>query len=159
MTTVLPPPATPKKPGQVARDLIGVLADFWPQAFSLYERRRRPLKLGIRQDIEIAAAGAITVEELKAALRSYTQNIGYLLGCKEGAARIGLNGEPAGRVTADEAAHAASLLAYKRSIKLAAANTPSAAIPFRPANAAPRRLSLDDLRAAAVERRQREAAP
>lgn len=144
-------------PQQIA-DLIAVLADFWPQTFSLYERRRRPLKLGIHRDIEAAAAGAITAEEIKVALRSYCCNIGYLLACKEGAARIGLDGEPAGSVTADEAANAASLVAYKRS-KRDAANAPATAIPLRPANAAPRRLSLDDLRAAAAERRQREAAP
>jgi ProP effector len=154
-----PPPTTPEKPEQVARDLIGVLADFWPLAFSLYQWRRRPLKLGIRQDIEAAAAGAITADELNVALRSYTRNVGYLCVCKEGVPRIDLDGEPAGHVTADDAGHAARLLDYKRSKQLAAANTLTATIPAPPAIAAPRRLSLDDLRAAAAERRRLGAQP
>jgi hypothetical protein len=62
------------------------LAERWPRAFAVYQYRRRPLKIGIDNDIA-AAAGAITTDELKAALRFYCGNIGYLLACREGAER------------------------------------------------------------------------
>jgi sRNA-binding protein len=148
-----PPPATTKNREQATRDLIGVLANFCPQTFQVYERRRRPLKLGNRHDIEVAAAGAITAHEIEIALRSYCRNTGYLSACREGVARIGLDGKPAGHVTADEAGLAAHLLAYKLSKRLAAS------IPARTAQSAPPRLSFDDLRAAAAERRLRGAQP
>jgi ProP effector len=147
--SVHPPPTTP---GRLARDLIEVFQDFWPQTFSVYEARRRPLKIGIHRDLEAAADGAITAAEIEIALRSYTRNVGYLRACKENAARINLDGGPAGSVSTDDAANAAhQLLTYKRKKELARAAANTAATP--PADAALRRLSLDDLRAAAAERR------
>jgi ProP effector len=95
---------------------IAVLAQLWPRTFMVYERRRHPLKLNIDHDIAVAAAGAITLDELKAALCFYCGNMGYLYACKEGADRIGLDGEPAGNVTASEAAHAARILDRRGSI-------------------------------------------
>jgi ProP effector len=158
-------------------DLIAVLADLWPQAFALYQWRRRPLKIGIDKDIAAAAAGAITATELKIALRSYCSNIAYLSTCKEGADRVDLDGAPAGHVTAEQAARAAQFLTYKRSKparrdhvrdqqplesqensnEAAPDNLGAAAIQLT--NAPPRRLSIADLRAAAAARRQREAQP
>jgi ProP effector len=94
-------------------------------------------------------AGAITPDELHRALGYYTNNAGYLLACKEGAARYGLDGNPAGSVSADEAAHAAE--------KLAALSARAAGEPQRSAvqTAKRRRLSLSDLRAAALARKVR----
>ena len=83
-----------------AHDIIAALSEFFPAAFTVYERRRPPLKVGIREDIAASLAGAITLAELRLALSHYCHALGYLLACKEGAPRIGLNGQVAGVVTA-----------------------------------------------------------
>jgi ProP effector len=83
-------------------ETIVALAARFSKAFSVYERRRRPLKLGIHHDI-VAAAPDILMKELHAALSCYVNNVGYLYACKAGAARIDLNGKPVGCVTEDEA--------------------------------------------------------
>jgi ProP effector len=130
---------------QLARDLIATLAEWFPAAFFVFEQRRRPLKLGIDHDVAVATAGAITVAEIKGALRYYTGNAGYLRACRAGAARVDLNGNAAGAVTADEAAHARERLARRSQ------RAPSKRV------VAVRRASLADLRAAG--RARRAAAP
>ena len=78
-------------------DLVIAAADLWP-AFSVYERRRRPLAIGIHKDIE--ATGVLTPGEASALLRYYCGNLGYLRACREGQARVearlasGLRGHP-----------------------------------------------------------------
>jgi ProP effector len=170
---------------KTSHDLIDVLADLWPQCFVVYERRRRPLKLGIHHDIEAAGAGAITAAEISAALRLYCSNIAYPRACHEDADRIDLSGNPAGTVSASEAANcAASLQAQqaKRAAKTNGANPNRAApvasmsLPTSPSEptspspngkpaaakavpvkpAGPRRLGLADLREA-WRQRQRQA--
>ena len=96
-----------------ARAVIARLAEQFPKAFSVYERRRRPLKLGIHLDIAAATAGAVTEAELSAALRVYFSNSFYLRACTAGAARIDLGGAPAGAVSANEAERAAEVLAAR----------------------------------------------
>jgi sRNA-binding protein len=82
------------------------LAALYPQAFFVYERRRRPLKIGIHHNI--IAAGVMEPDELTLALDAYTQNIGYLCNLREGVERIDLSGNPVDVVTAKHAAGAAS---------------------------------------------------
>lgn len=150
-------PSTKQIKRTQARDVIDALASFWPHAFSVFERRRQPLKLGIHDDILSASKGAITVAELKLALRFYCANPHYLRACSEGALRVDLDGEPAGRVTADEAKHAAERLAqYAR-------RTPKPRITRKPvARDKPpdpvRRIGLADLKAAARARREKGVA-
>jgi ProQ/FINO family len=55
---------------------IALLAETWPACFSVYERRRRPLKPGIHRDILAALDGATTSQELRRALGLYTQTVG-----------------------------------------------------------------------------------
>jgi ProP effector len=93
-----------------AGDIMAVLADLWPAAFSLEPRLRRPLKVGIDKDVLALAGGAITPEELKVALGSYTGAKAYLKTLQEGAPRIGLDGKQAGQVSANDARHAGWLL-------------------------------------------------
>jgi ProP effector len=93
----------PKEP---AGDIIAVLVDLWPAAFSVEPRLRRPLKVGIDKDILAVADGAITLEELKVALGTYTGAKAYLKALHEGAARIGLDGKQEGQVSASDARHA-----------------------------------------------------
>jgi ProP effector len=93
-------------PKECAGDILEVLADLWPAAFFVEPSRRRPLKAGIDRDVLTAADGAITREELKIALGSYTSAKAYLRALREGELRIGLDGEPAGQVSASDARHA-----------------------------------------------------
>ena len=137
-----------------AREVIAVLADLWPHCFAVFEDRRRPLKVGIHHDILAAGKGAIAAAELALALRRYCANPHYLRACTEGAARIGLDGEPAGSVTADEAAHAAERLEqYARRI-------PKPRITRKATQDKPpvRRVGLVDLKATARARREKGAA-
>jgi sRNA-binding protein len=137
---------------QAANAVIKRLAATWPPCFSIFEKHREPLKIGIYHDIAVAAAGAITTDELKAALRLYCGNVGYLLACREGAERIDLNGNVAGKVTAAEAAQAAGIVA-RRQNKSAA--KPAAAKSAAAPQLAPRKLSsLANLRAAGRARRE-----
>lgn len=117
-----------------------MLATWYPRAFFVYEHRRRPLKVGIAHDLAAATAGAIVASDVKTALGCYTGNAGYLAACREGAARVDLNGEPSGTVTAGEAEHARSRL-HKASTRPSPPPSPK------------RRLGLADLRAAARARK------
>jgi RNA chaperone ProQ/FINO-like protein len=86
---------------------IGLLAERW-SAFPVYGLRRLPLKLQIHLDVLSALGGdAITLRELKAALRHYVGNPSYLKACGEGANRIDLaRNAVVGKVTVAEAEHA-----------------------------------------------------
>ena len=81
---------------QAARAVIERLAERWPRAFAVFEARRRPLKIGIHDDIIAALGGEVTAAEIGVALRHYTGNIGYLHGLRTGAPRVGLDGNTAG---------------------------------------------------------------
>ena len=58
----------------------------------MLQERRKPLKVGVRDDVIAALNGAVTDKEVSLALRIYCGNVGYLKACTEGAERIGLNG-------------------------------------------------------------------
>jgi ProP effector len=88
-----------------ARPIIAMLCEKFPKAFVMYEQRRRPLKLGIHRDVA-AALPALSVMEIKTAMRCYCGNLGYNRACVEGAARIDFDGNAVGTITADEAANA-----------------------------------------------------
>lgn len=123
--------------------IITQLAERWPKCFSVYEGRRRPIKVGIRADI------LDTVEQwpgLSAALGSYVHNQAYLQTLVAGAERIDLAGEPAGVVTAAEAAVAAEELAARAMRRKAVPTTPAPAAPAG-------RISLADLKASARARK------
>jgi ProP effector len=85
---------------------IELLASTWPKCFSAPLSGRRPLKVGIGKEIAAAAAGAITPEELDAALQHYVGAKAYQQQLREGAQRVDLDGNPAGTVTAEQAAMA-----------------------------------------------------
>ena len=86
-------------------ETLTILVEWFPAAFvGLSEPRRPPLKIGIHLDLIERAP--ISVEEAREALRYYTNGFAYLRALVEGATRVDLAGEPAGAVTADEAAFA-----------------------------------------------------
>ena len=87
------------------------LTEAFPQTFVLEKYRpHRPLKVGIAADIP-ARCPALTRRELGAALSAYAQRVMYLQGLVAGAARVDLDGNPAGEVTARDAEYAAAKLA------------------------------------------------
>ena len=87
------------------------LAERFPQTFVLEKYQpHRPLKVGIAADIK-ARCPDLTSRERGRALAAYTNRIMYLRGLVEGAARIDLDGNPAGEVTARDAEYAAAKLA------------------------------------------------
>jgi ProP effector len=128
---------------EAAEACIALLCEQFPQCFRILEYRRRPLKIGIHHDILAKLGGAITPPELAHALRWYCGNGGYLRNTLKGAWRIDLDGKPSGAVTAEEEASAKS--------RLAARSKTNANIKPPPA---PKRLTLADLKAAALARRE-----
>jgi ProP effector len=71
------------------------LRELWPDAFN---DARRPLKIGIHADMGIPPDDD--------AMRAWTDNPTYLRSLIAGGPRYGLDGEPAGSVSADEQDHA-----------------------------------------------------
>jgi len=148
------PPSARQKRHQAAAAAIRLLAEFYPKCFSIYEERRRPLKLNIHLDIQAALDSAITPAELHRALGTYCSNPIYLGTLRKGAWRLDLNGEPAGVVTADEEAHARETLARIKAKQKAR----QAAVKAQTKTQAPavKRLSLIDLKAAALARKSND---
>jgi ProP effector len=150
---------------------IEALEARWPKTFFLNQLNRLPLKCGIRDDV-IAAGIEMTPGKLSSALRVYCGNRFYLKRLLPNAARIDLNGEPAGFVNSIDARRASDELRRRYAVKAAAAvqadgagaDAPAAvqgagapAPATKPAPMAapsgPRRLSLSDLRTSAMARK------
>jgi ProP effector len=87
---------------RASQDLIATLVERFPAAF--IRVKPKPLKVGIRNDI--AKLLDVNPQAIGVALGYYCKRAAYLLACEEGAIRVGLDGEPAGIVTAIEAIHA-----------------------------------------------------
>jgi len=87
------------------------LAEAFPQTFVLEKYRPHwPLKVGIAAALP-ARCPALEWRVLKMALTAYTGRVMYLRGLVEGAARLDLDGNPAGEVTVRDAEYAAAKLA------------------------------------------------
>ena len=84
----------------------------------------RPLKIGIAADL--ARCPALEWRVLRVALAAYTGRIMYLRGLVAGAARIDLDGKPAGEVIARDTEYATVKLAGILERKAAAAAEPRA---------------------------------
>jgi ProP effector len=114
--TATPPPSD--KPKAIAGNpklppFLDVLVKRFPLAFNL--RDRKPLKIGIAQDILAVFVGDSTCSNsaLRKALRYYVMGRGYLMALVSGAARIDLDGNGAGEVSPEDHLHAEKLLASK----------------------------------------------
>jgi ProP effector len=79
-------------------DTLAILVGQFPQAFSMGDQRR-PLKVGIHQELAARAVG-LSTDQIREALRQYTSAIDYQRAIVEGASRIDLDGNSAGTVTA-----------------------------------------------------------
>jgi ProP effector len=71
------------------------LRKYFRKPFFIYGARRKPLKLGIRDEIVARLDGAVEPPELALALCLHCRSIGYLRAMRPGAARIDLDGNPA----------------------------------------------------------------
>jgi ProP effector len=66
---------------------------------------RLPLKIGVCEEV-LAKHPGLSRHRIKRLLKKYTQSPAHWRSLKAGAARIDLNGEPAGAVTAEYEQHA-----------------------------------------------------
>ncbi|MDG2951038.1 RNA chaperone ProQ [Exercitatus varius] len=94
------------------KEIIAYLAEKFPLCFSV-EGEAKPLKIGLFQDLAEALQDdeRISKTQLRHALRQYTSNWRYLHGCRLGAERVDLQGNPAGVLEQEHADHAAQQLA------------------------------------------------
>ena len=136
--------------------VIKLLCERFPQTFS--RRAPKPLKVGVYADVLAALGDTVQLRDLKSALGAYTSNARYLRALTVGAPRIGLDGKPAGTVTPEDEAVARRRLAESVKREARQATPPPAQAVLEPAAenekpAAPKRLSLADLREAGRRRR------
>lgn len=94
-----------------SKEVIAYLCEKFPACF-IAEGEAKPLKVGLFQELADALNDDEKVSKtlLRQALRSYTMSWRYLHACKDGAIRVGLNGEEAGVVDTQQAEHAAQTL-------------------------------------------------
>jgi ProP effector len=87
-----------------------IFVDRWPQTFAGPRQSKRPLKIGIADDIH-AAMPELSVFAIRQALGDYTWGRTYCENLKAGTPRIDLDGKPCGEVTHKEETHAQRRLA------------------------------------------------
>jgi len=130
--------ATEPGPTAAPAPELSPLAEAYPACFDW--ERPRPLKIGVYRDLLAAgfADGAAPVAALKRALARYCHRPRYWNALRAGADRIDLHGQPAGAVTAEEAAAARADLAAWNARKAGlpvpprprgATSSPNAALP------------------------------
>jgi ProP effector len=138
-------PSVRRRHARIVQDVLAVLVEKYPRCFSLTDDERKPLAVGIGDTI-VANHPELKPSNIGQALSWYTRSTGYLVRLTEGADRIGLDGQPAGTVSAVEAAGA--LVKLKAARARVRKITPAAEPP-----PAPKRLGLGDLRKAAQQRK------
>src|SRR5262249_32353320 len=85
--------------------VIRTLAERWPKTFFPEAKKRKPLKVGIFEDLK-AAAPDINRKMLRLALRMYTTSGAYLFACIKGHKRVDLNGNAVEEVSEKDKARA-----------------------------------------------------
>ena len=93
---------------------IAQLSREFPKCLVLFERQRRPLKLGIHLDIIAALGEQINHQHLAQALRYYTSNLHYRMSQRPGVPRIDLDGNVSGVVSEADAQSAAKDVARRK---------------------------------------------
>lgn len=116
--------------------MLPILVKAFPKAFFPKGWSCRPLRVGIFNDLDAVLPCEIDRAELKLYLDIYTKQSRYLRTLKASAARIDLNGNKAGKVTAKEAASAEARFQKLHGIKagqhLPAATCSASAAPVLP---------------------------
>ena len=101
--------------------VIRTLAERWPNTFFPKAKKRKPLKVGILEDLT-AAAPDINRKMLRLALRMYTITDAYLFACSKGHKRIDLNGNEVEEISEKDKARASEILEAKKNKAKARAN-------------------------------------
>jgi len=128
--------------------ILDLLCERFPKTFARDPAGQRPLKRGIDRELMARLGGTVSRSAIKRVLGAYVASPEYRAKLIEGAARIDLDGNPAGAVTASEAAHALAPRPAKKT-KPTTSPAPPAPAPASSSPPQPKRLGLDDLRRAA----------
>jgi ribosomal protein L7/L12 len=96
-------------PAGMRKHLVGM----YPATFKPKGQIKLPLKIGIHFDIQ-AREPWLTMDEIKAGLKDYTDGPKYLEQCVQGAWRVDLDGRNVSMVTARQQQHSAARLARLR---------------------------------------------
>lgn len=109
---------------------IGRLQRLFPKAFPKNPAPKLPLKIGIHKEL-LAKASEIKLEEaaITEAVKTWCRGTRYWASIVEGAPRIDLEGNPAGEVTARDAAQARALEARRKQPRKPKAETVTAPEP------------------------------
>src|SRR5262249_10704278 len=129
-----------------ADSTLYLLRERFPKGWVRHAQHGQPLKIGVHKDLAVVLAGVVSKGGIGRALTAYTNDVAYREALKPGAVRIDLNGEPAGVVTPRQIPPPRSKPKAKH-----ASHSPAPPAP------APKRLSLTDLKAAAVARRKEKS--
>lgn len=102
------------KPTSV-KEVLAYLVEQFPSCFAADENVK-PLKVGIFQDLaqRLGENSPLSKTQLRQALRVYTSSWRYLDATKEGINRVDLDGQSAEVIDAQQAEHAAKLLAESK---------------------------------------------
>jgi ProP effector len=98
-------PSRRRRAARIASTVLAVLVEKYPATFTMLESKWVPLKVGIGGDV-IANHPELKPSQIGQALYWYTHSTDYMAKLIEGADRIDLTGQPAGVVSATEAADA-----------------------------------------------------
>jgi sRNA-binding protein len=96
-----------------ATAVLRTLAERWPKTFFPESKKRKPLKVGILEDLT-AAAPDINRKMLRLALRMYTTTDAYLFACSKGHKRIDLNGNEVEEISERDKARASEILEVRK---------------------------------------------
>jgi ProP effector len=110
MTQTPPVKPTKNKNRAANQAAVALVSELYPNAFN--RDAVKPLKIGIQEDL--LAEQKIPQGKIKRALASYVRAPQYYKSLVADADRVDLKGEPAGKVTAEEAEHAKAMLKKMR---------------------------------------------
>src|SRR5215470_18885065 len=139
------------------REGLDLLVDLYPRCFDRV--KRRPLALGVREQI-ITQHAELSRNRIKRLLKRYVQCEVYWSALNAGAARIDLDGKPAGEVTLEDEQYA--LIQIARAARRAAAETiedRKAANQARPDTVPVAKCAVQQSPTPAAECQQAEPAP
>ncbi|MBU3737224.1 MAG: hypothetical protein FGM62_09670 [Methylobacterium sp.] len=104
-------PAAPVDPVVLT---IGQLQKRFPRAFPKNPAPKLPMKIGVHKDLlEQSEQLGLSRKALREAIKTWCRGTRYWASVVEGAVRVDLNGDEAGRVTAEEAGQARALEARR----------------------------------------------
>jgi sRNA-binding protein len=102
-----------------ADEVLAAFSRLWPRTFFVEPDRRLPLEIGIGDELKevmepAIKLGRISTHDINIAIRRYVNTRGYLENSTFNAPRIGLNGEPTGRVSLRQSLYAEERLRVGR---------------------------------------------